>query len=502
MTVGYAYVCAVLKLKALPPRFPARVRSVTRVERMTDHLAVPGHVAPTSPSIVDHLLFALKHEGTQLGILLEALRQVRREDVQVVLSRTPTGGYIRALAFLWEAANGPHLDAAGTAGQVHLLFDPDRYVTGPGQRESRWRVEFNGLGSMRYCATVERTPELQALLRADVLRRTTDYVKALGAELRDRTLSWAYMHETQSSYAIERETPSDDRARAFVALLHQAHEKRPLTEDYLAELQQAAITAPYHRAVAFRNEQNWLQGPGRGAPSVSYVPPPPAQAAELMDELMAFANAQDGSVPALVAAAVVKFGFVFVHPFMDGNGRVSRFLFHQTLCRAGALPDGLILPVSIAMKRDEAGYMAALKSYSRPMRELWGVQFIDEGIFDFSYRGDADFGVYRYWDATPCVEFACRMAEGALEHELQQETVFLMRYDQIASEVGAEFDIRGSTLATLITCALKEGRVSKRRRDQFQHEVPEAAFALLETRVQALCSDAEDTAEPSSSRPT
>lgn len=494
MTVGYAHVCSTLNLRALPPRFPARVRPVTRVERMADHLAVPAHVAPMTPAIVEHLLFALKHEGTQLGILMEALRQVPGSDVQAALTRTPTGGYIRALAFLWEAANGPGLDASGTAGNVHLLFDPERYVTGPGRRENRWRVEFNGLGSMRYCATVERTPELQALLQADVLRRTTDYVDGLGTELRDRTLSWAYMHETQSSYAIEQETPSEDRARAFVALLHQAHEKRPLTEDYLAELQQASITAPYHRAVAFRSEQNWLQGPGRGAPSVSYVPPPPAQAAELMDELMAFANTQDGSVPALVAAAVVKFGFVFLHPFMDGNGRVSRFLFHQTLCRAGALPDGLILPVSIAMKRHEADYMAALRSYSRPMRDLWGVRFIDEGIFDFTYRGDADFGVYRYWNATPCVEFACRMAEDALEHELQQETIFLVRFDQLVREVGEAFDIRGSTLATLVTCALKEGRVSKRRRDQFQNEVPHNAFELLDARVQALASDLGDDA--------
>jgi fido (protein-threonine AMPylation protein) len=495
MTVGYAHVCIALKLKALPPRFPARVRPVTRIERMGDHLAVPAHVAPTSPSIVEHLLFALKHEGTQLGILMEALRQVPADDVQAALGRTPTGGYIRALAFLWEAANGPHLDASGTAGQAHLLFDPERYVTGAGQREGRWRVEFNGLGSMQYCATVERTPALQALLDEDVMRRTTDYVDSLGAELRDRTLAWAYMHETQSSYAIEKETPSEDRARAFVALLHQAHEKRPLTEDYLAELQQAAITSPYHRAVSFRNEQNWLQGPGRGAPSVSYVPPPPAQASELMDELMAFANAQDGSVPALVAAAVVKFGFVYLHPFMDGNGRVSRFLFHQTLCRAGALPDGLILPVSVAMKRHEAGYMAALKSYSQPMRELWGVRFIDEGVFDFDYRGDTAFGVYRYWDATQCVEFACRMAEDALEHELHQETIFLMRYDQLSRELGDAFDIRGSTLATLVTCALKDGRVSKRRRDQFQHEVPTAAFELLDTRVQAIIDDLDDDAE-------
>ncbi|MBS3925023.1 MAG: Fic family protein [Xanthomonadaceae bacterium] len=480
MAIGYAHVREVLKLAALPPQLPARVRPVTRVERLSDHLAVPSHVAPRSNRPLEHLLFALKHEGTALGILMEAMRKIPASEVQDELRRTPTGVYARALGFLWEAANGPGLDASGTAGHAHPLFDPERYVTGPAIRNPRWRVDFNGLGSIRYCATVERTPALKALLEAGVLQRTQDHVASLGSELRDRILAWAYMDETQNSYAIERETPSEERAKAFVALLHQAHEKRPLSEHYLSELQQAAISNPFHRAVAFRHEQNWLQGPGRGAPAVSYVPPPPAIVGALMIELMDFANAQTGAIEPLVAAAVVKFGFVFLHPFMDGNGRVSRFLYHQTLCRTGALPNGLLLPVSIAMKKHEAEYMQALRSYSRPLRELWRVGYIDEGNYTFDYRGDGDFGVYRYWDATACVEFGCRMAEQALAHELQQETDFLIRFDRISRAVGEAFDIRGSTLATLVTGALKEGRVSQRRRDQFAHEVPASAFERIE----------------------
>jgi len=33
----------------------------------------------------------------------------------------------------------------------------------------------------------------------------------------------------------------------------------------------------------------------------------------------------------LVRAAVVSFAFVFIHPFMNGNGRLSRFLIHHCL---------------------------------------------------------------------------------------------------------------------------------------------------------------------------
>src|SRR5207245_3844116 len=113
------------------------------------------------------------------------------------------------------------------------LFDPERYVTGPDNRNSRWRLNFNGLGSPMYCVTVERSPAVEAGIRSDILGRTKAFIDSLGKEMMDRALSWAYLHETEDSYAIEREAPSEDKARKFIALLKQAHAGRPLSEEYL-----------------------------------------------------------------------------------------------------------------------------------------------------------------------------------------------------------------------------------------------------------------------------
>src|SRR5205085_11822414 len=49
---------------------------------------------------------------------------------------------------------------------------------------------------------------------------------------------------------------------------------------------------------------------------------------------------------AVVAAAMIAFGFVFIHPFVDGNGRINRYLIHHTLIRKGYVPPGIIFPVS------------------------------------------------------------------------------------------------------------------------------------------------------------
>ena len=483
--IGYEYLRASLGLSAFALPRPAQVRPVTRVEPTPTYLAVPASVAPASNAPLDHILFALKHEGVNLQVLAEALPMLQAESLLHEIRKTPNGGYVRMACHLWEAFTGSVLEGAPEVGGAAVdLFDPARYVTGPARRNARWRVNFNGLGSLRYCATVERTPAIQAALAVDVLGRARAFFKDLGPGVLDRTLAWAYLHETQDSFAIERETASEDKSRAFIALLHQAHDRRPLDEAYLVELQNAAINNPLDRAATYRPQQNWLQGPGRGAAAITYLPPPPAVVAELMAELTDFANSSAGFIDPLVAAAVTSFGFVFVHPFMDGNGRLSRFLFHQALCQSGQLPNGLVLPVSVAMKKHEAAYLSVLQSYSRAARERWRVQWLDSDDYQFTFVGDAHHSIYRYWDATACVEFGFRMAEQALDEELRRETAFLVRYDAILRRVNGQVDIRGSDLSTLVvSCMDNDGHLSKRRRDQFRLTVPERAFDMIEAAV-------------------
>jgi hypothetical protein len=214
---------------------------------------------------------------------------------------------------------------------------------------------------------------------------------------------------------------------------------------------------------------------------VTYVPPPPELVADLMDQLMALAYAPETSsgLDPLVRAAVVSFGFVFIHPFMDGNGRLSRFLLHHVLGRSGRLPRGFVLPISISMKRHEAQYLQALQSFSRPTRELWRVTWIDEGRYGFQPL--SDHHLYRFWDATACVEFLLAMAEQALQRDLRDETRFLASYDAARKAVEERFDIRANALATLLLGAFQNhGTVSVHRRKQFADVVPQAAFDRIE----------------------
>ena len=77
-----------------------------------------------------------------------------------------------------------------------------------------------------------------------------------------------------------------------------------------------------------------------------------------------------GNVPAVVHAAVIAYGFVFLHPFEDGNGRIHRFLIHNILARRGFTPEGVIFPVSAAMLSNPAGYDTSFGAFSKRLMPL------------------------------------------------------------------------------------------------------------------------------------
>jgi len=140
----------------------------------------------------------------------------------------------------------------------------------------------------------------------------------------------------------------------------------------------------------------------------------------------------------VATAAAVAFGFVYMHPFEDGNGRLHRWLMHHVLARAGFNPPGLVFPVSAAILRRVEDYRRVLQSYSRPLLNLieWrptpagNVEVLNETV---------DF--YRYFDATRHAEFLYECVDQTVQHDLVDEVRFLRAYDAFVSRVGTLVDM-------------------------------------------------------------
>jgi len=170
----------------------------------------------------------------------------------------------------------------------------------------------------------------------------------------------------------------------------------------------------------------------------------------------------------LVKAALVSFGFVFIHPFIDGNGRLSRLLAHHSLAFQGALPlvggNPAILPLSVAMKRHEDEYLATLEPFSRPARQLWDVTYIADNEFTRDFRSSPL--VYAHWDGQAAAAFVTRSAEQALQQSLVGERAFLQAYDRAYERIDRDFDLPDRTINLLIQWIRHNGgRLPQRRRN-------------------------------------
>lgn len=484
--VGYAWIQDALQAPDFLGAYKARVAAVQSLQRLSEGaLLVPAKLAPGTRWL-DHALFAIKHEGVRLDYLTAALRQVGQEEMEAEFLRTPNGAYVRKLCLLWESAHQRPLQAVEqrpVAAAYVPMFDTAAYLTGASRRNARWRVDFNGLGDLAFCPAIRKTDAVLHGLQHDVLGHAKAFAASIGPQMLERALSWAYLSETEGSFAIEGESPSEDKASRFAALLKRAHDPRPLTEGYLIELQNATVSNPFDKAAQFRTEQNRLQGNALGAAGVTYVPPRPELCAELMERLMALSNQRPGGLDPLVHAGLVSFAFVFLHPFMDGNGRLSRFLIHHCLGQSGALPAGFLLPVSMAMKKHEEHYWQALTAFSRPARELCQVLWAGDDQYSYTWQSGEDVW-FRYMDITEGVAFTLAMAQASLEIHLRQEVEFLGLFDDVARYINNRHDLRGTDLATLIVTTYQNGgKLSNNRRKRFSERVQAPVLDAIEAAV-------------------
>lgn len=461
--VGYAYLHQALGTAAFESACPARVYPVQKFVRLANCLQVPEHAAPPADAApLEHLLFALKHEDLDLQAAILVLQKIEASPLVQLFAQSPGSRYLQQACFLWELANQRTLDAPEAKGATRPLFDPDRFLTGPSRKYTRWRVDFNGIGSPDYCPAVRLTPEIKALLAEDILGQARTFIESMAPDMVQRAVRWAYLSETEGSFAIEREAPTGNRTEAFSRLLSRAHEEVELTEDYLVELQNLTVQSAMDQAVQYRTQQNWL----RRDMSVTYVPPAPAHLLSVMQGLLALANQKETGIPPLVLGSLVSFGFVFAHPFMDGNGRLSRFLFHKIACRDAHLPNGLVLPISTAMARHEDRYLQALCSFSALARELWTVAKVSDLEFDCSFEGAPE--IYHYWDASHCVQFGLEMAKEALQHDLHEEVQFLYQFDRVYARINKAMDMNNNLMNLLARLLVQnQGQLSASKRKMF-----------------------------------
>ena len=268
------------------------------------------------------------------------------------------------------------------AARVGVL-DPERQFAVEGETVTRHRVRNNLPGTPAFCPLVRRTPRLTEILAADLSLEASGVTARTAPDLVTRAAAFMLLADSRASYVIEGERPPPDRIQRWGQAIAEAGQ-HPLTEAELLRLQRIVIGDARFTHLGFRNEGGFVGGRDRdtNAPLPEHLSARAEDLQSLIDGLIAYVQrAEVQKLQPIIAAAAAAFGFVFIHPFEDGNGRIHRWMVHHVLARSGFNPPGMVFPVS-AVILERIDYRRALEAYSRPRLALirWGDDLLPERL--------------------------------------------------------------------------------------------------------------------------
>jgi len=442
-------------------------------------IMTPRH-AP-KPTLEGHLTFALKYEGLDLAVLKRLFAATGPVEIAAFVRARSTGSYARRIWFLYEWLTGERLDLPdATGGRYVPVVDPDQQWAIPGETVPRCRVKNNLPGTPAFCPLVFRTPALKRFVELNLSERARQAVAEVPRDLLARTAAFLLLKDSRSSFAIEGEHPPQDRIQRWGRVIGEAG-RQILDREELLRLQKIVIGDARFTKLGFRADGGFVGEHDRETrmPLPDHVDARPEDLRSLIDGMIAFDRGPAQALDPVIAASVLAFGFVYVHPFEDGNGRIHRYLIHHVLAERGFNPPGVVFPVSAAILARIDDYRQVLESYSRRLLPLieW------EPTPEFNVRVLNDTGdFYRYFDATPHAEFLYACVKKTIDEDLPAETRFLQRYDDFRRQVEAFLDMPERLIDLLFRfLSRNDGRLSQRARAREFREMTDSEAQRVET---------------------
>lgn len=168
------------------------------------------------------------------------------------------------------------------------------------------------------------------------------------------------------------------------------HAQEPLTEERLFNWHAAlfptgrsGITAITVAAWRMGTEPMLVVSGAMGKEQVHYEAPPSERLPQEMEQFLQWVNTEE-SIDPVLKAAVAHLWFVNIHPFDDGNGRLTRTITDMLLARADGLPHRFY-SMSAAILRNKKGYYEVLEYMGQHGLDvtpwlIWFLQTMEDAI--------------------------------------------------------------------------------------------------------------------------
>ncbi len=432
----------------------------------------------------DHLTFALRHENIDLLVLKRAFDAVPKAVLEDYVRSTPTGTQTRRAWFFYEVLTGQTLDVEDAPNVTAVdALNTKAYFTANGKISKRHKIRDNLLGSGDWCPVIRRTKQLEAFTALGLAKCAAETVGRTGQHIATRAASFLLLADSRASFEIEGERAPRSRLERWGKAVLQAG-KNALTLEELIRLHSILIEDTRFVFPGLRPDGVFLgERDPLGDPLPEFIGARPQDLEDLCSGMLA-ANSRmrdDGIDPVLQATATA-FGFIYIHPFQDGNGRVHRCLIHHVLAERKYTPPGIVFPVSSVMLDRIDEYRRTLQAHSKPLMDF--IEWRPTSEHNVEVLNDtAD--LYRYFDCTEAAEFLYACVQRTVEYDLPKEIDYLRRHDEAMVRIREMIDMPDRLAQNLIQFIRQNGgTLSKRKRKKDFSALTDDEVQELEKIVQ------------------
>jgi Fic family protein len=257
------------------------------------------------------------------------------------------------------------------ARQLPILTKNDWLALIPAMgRANRSLAEYNG--------RLRRLPNLDLLLSPLRLQEAV-----LSSRIEGTLATMSEVLQFEAGELPERESRRQDieeilNYRFALDTAMQELQKRPFNLNLLLQLHKILLTSVRGQNKApgeFRRQQNYIGSRVGGVETIRFTPP---EWSTLMGSLTNWENYYHSDEEPIVRLALIHAQFEFLHPFLDGNGRLGRILIPIFLCEHGLLSQPTFyLSEYIEEHRDDYVDRLHELGHSRNAWRAWTEFFLD-----------------------------------------------------------------------------------------------------------------------------
>ena len=465
--VGYGAIIDTLQLE-MPMPYQLSIISIKhkKYELLEWKVFTPRH--QPNETLYDQLVFALKYEGINLLFFKKLFETLTPAEIETLVLIVPQGLYCRKIWFLYEWLFDTKLSIFDleTGNYVPLLDTELQYAIDGGEKLKRYRIINNLPGTRDFCPLVRKTQKLEQYIASDLLAQNDRTLKGIHRDILLRTSAFLMLKDSKASFTIEGESPKSKRTARWAKVIGQAGGIE-LSKEELLRLQQVVIENERFVEMGLRKSGGFVGEHDRitGEPIPDHISARWQDVEQLVDGLLTTYNLQmKNEYSAIISAASIAFGFVFIHPFEDGNGRIHRYLIHHILAKKQFTQQGIIFPVSASMLNHIDDYRKVLESYSQPLLDF--IEWKETKKHNVEVQ-NVTIDFYRYFDATKQSEFLYDCVNDTIQNIIPEEINYLIKYDEFKRYLDDDFEMPDNTVDLLIKfLEQNNGKLSNRAREK------------------------------------